>query len=892
MKKVLFFALLTITISIFTPKQISAQSCICFGPISGGGCTQVISDCGNSNYTAVCRNMNLCTPPNCDCVPKEQVNCGGIGESCCPNQKCNAEATPITTSQGCACVSQKPNTGPFPQIRLPCDEDREIEFHSLRPYQAAPCGEANKAYYCSNDLIFMESFDMAGKSDCGYRLSSPGEITFTCNPNYQVWPHDLYVSLDNSNLPILGNTEDVKNSQNQNELLSDAEKVNEYVSWYLSGVNTRAEYGEPSNDTVVNFSGPIQKLLPEAIANAQRIKVIEGVRKKDSQNHNQTVVCAEKTIQLLPSWLTNIFGLGSVGIGTAKTFPCYEKGVVYKLDRWDESPVEVAINEIKRFMSKILSINTFTAIMADAVFDRWSKKTPPLPWDDGTGKPFETADGYRKAYSEWRGDLCLFLPNPLGWKGKTLVCAGIPGVTNNIWADLFQYVPLAETPDKEGFQTIDSVEANGGESTKVEEFKHKPISDPPLYFAHTETVKQLSEILNTTYIPKGVSGQKMDDVEENFCSVVSVRSNKGDDLFPGDPEELQIRGVEYKIVETTCHETYKEEEYIDEFGFVQYNIERTLECPANVEIRIKTGTLTPNADEIFATTVADSMSTFRRIFPKVGDGSLISCIADIPAVTGITYNASKSQIPAGGSQSFSVKNIPEDGVGSSPQLTFPHLGSVYEYFLKGIQTALRPKGYGSLTTSGVMCKTSDSIINICDPNCNKNSTGLDLSEVQTKFIDLATRWCGSGGNPRIDLYDTVVNSAQLAGIDPIFVLAIWLNESGASNYACVAKQGSNYVLDFGINKEELKTTFDSEGNVINDNFIGQLQNFVNLPGFYYSSCNGNSTAKCPMEYFGSMFSIGQCNPTDGSNSYISGILDIYKWLKTGSQNPCYPSTLP
>jgi hypothetical protein len=34
-------------------------------------------------------------------------------------------------------------------------------------------------------------------------------------------------------------------------------------------------------------------------------------------------------------------------------------------------------------------------------------------------------------------------------------------------------------------------------------------------------------------------------------------------------------------------------------------------------------------------------------------------------------------------------------------LYFPHIGAVSEYFLKGIQTALRPKGYGSNILSGL-----------------------------------------------------------------------------------------------------------------------------------------------------------------------------------------------
>ncbi|KKT67480.1 MAG: hypothetical protein UX25_C0022G0002 [Candidatus Woesebacteria bacterium GW2011_GWC2_45_9] len=71
------------------------------------------------------------------------------------------------------------------------------------------------------------------------------------------------VDLSDAELPILGNTEDVPNSQNADEGLDDAEKTNEYVSWYLNGVIGRAESGEDVDlNKAVNFSGPLKKLLP------------------------------------------------------------------------------------------------------------------------------------------------------------------------------------------------------------------------------------------------------------------------------------------------------------------------------------------------------------------------------------------------------------------------------------------------------------------------------------------------------------------------------------------------------------------------------------------------------------------------------------------------------
>lgn len=604
---------------------------------------------------------------------------------------------------------------PIPELGLPCDDVKDPEFHSLRPYQAAPCGEAGKAYYCSNNLIFTESFEMKGQGDCTHKLNSPGELTFTCSPNYKVDPHNLYVSLDDSNFPILGNTEDVKNSQSSDETLDDAEKVNEYVSWYLSGVNTRAEYGEPSTEQIVNFSGPIQKLLPEAIANAQRIKVVNGAINEDMQNHNQIVVCGQSSVPIIG----NLFN-----IGTVTPTECYSnggetkaQGEVFRLKSESESDVKAdgwdgrlsLFNSVANIIPTL--VDRFTQILPEVSRDiiqtyisaAWNKKTPPLPWDNGSGKPFTSELLYRKAYNEWRGKSCIIVPIK-----ETLVCLDNILIPNK-YADLFPYVPLAQTPDKAGAEEIDLIEIEPDGNTKIEGDKFGQVYEPLLYFAHTEEVKQLSELLNKTYIPKGVSSEALPETtEKNVCSVVNIRTNKGDNLFPGDTDELQVQDVEYKITEATCHETCTIVEYEDEYGRIQETLDCNLECPASVTIAIKTSSVTPYADQIFSTTVADSASTFRRIYPRVGEGAPVNCIADIPTVTNVTYDPSRSEGPRGGSQSFSVENYPEDGVNVTPQLTFPHIGSVYEYFLKGIQTALRPKGYGEQIISGGMCATSTS----------------------------------------------------------------------------------------------------------------------------------------------------------------------------------------
>jgi len=562
----------------------------------------------------------------------------------------------------------------FPKIGFPCTDVNDPEFHPLRPYQAAPCGDANKALYCSNELKFIESFDLTSKCPIGDNTSD-----FDCNPNFNVDKHNLYIELKDSMFPIMGNTEDE---------FDHATKVNEYASWYLSGVNNRAKYGENAEERVVNFSGPVQKLLPKLIQEAERIETIKNastdVPSDDEEtsevedpapaNHNQLVVCG------------NVFKpFGLIEIGQITPTPCYNVNVKHRLLDWQEGDLSLFNTVFRR-----------TA---------WNKKIPPLPWANEKGEPFESQEAYTKAYREWKGDFCAKIPFI-----DLNFCIDNPFVPNK-WADLYQYIPLSSTTDKKGMETILDVQFKPSSGTEIanEKYNEAGKKSAPLYFAHTQEVKELSELLNKTYTPSKYESEKLPETtEKNVCSAVNVRVNKGDNLFPGDriegdTKEIVIPGVTYNITQVLCKvtETTKER-------FVPYpppgrwitEIVYAHGCNAEITIVVPTNVKVPSADEIFSTTVADSGSTFRKIFPKVEKGAPVSCIADIPTVTSVTYNANESDVPKGGSLEFKVKKYPEDGAGSDPELTFPHIGSVYEYFLKGIQTALRPKGYGEPITSG------------------------------------------------------------------------------------------------------------------------------------------------------------------------------------------------
>ena len=180
----------------------------------------------------------------------------------------------------------------------------------------------------------------------------------------------------------------------------------------------------------------------------------------------------------------------------------------------------------------------------------------------------------------------------------------------------------------------------------------------------------------------------------------------------------------------------------------------------------------------------------------------------------------------------------------------------------------------------------------CNPGITDASTAMGL---ETTFIDLATRWLGVG-HPRVENFATVVNSAVAAGVDPVFALTIWLNESNASNYEGICERlgggdlSSGYctrILDFGINLDAIASN-PSTGEY---HFEEQLSHFLGLPGYYASACATQiEESQCPMRNFMAMFLTGSCEPSSASDGYMNHIKMLYEeWLAPGLNFPCYPT---
>ncbi len=607
------------------------------------------------------------------------------------------------------------------KVAAACENIDNPEFHSLRPYPGIPCQTTTDSFakFCGNNLTLHDTITETypGNGSC---TSANGVITCTYDEQIN---KPITIDLSIASLPIMGNTEEVINSKNaseSSEILDDAEKVNNYVSWYLNGVNYRAEYGNTKTDadSLINFSGPLNKLLPSIILDAQRIKTIGNA---GSTNHNQIVVCGKNDLGIV----------GDIaGLGTVTPEACYDgngtstKATEYRLKDWNG---DLSIfNGLNDLLSKAVSnLSTMipggvdtAKIITDSIGNAWNNRKPPLPWD----ARFKGNDKlYLKAYNEWHGKACALIPAI-----NLLICLDNPLVSKT-WSDLYPYVPLSGTEDLKGGISIDSVSsatnpASDGVTVKNVGFSNQIPST--LFFPHMQESDELANLLQSTFAAGGsnLTGSPTDIASETSCNAVEVRTNKGDNLFakqltgnisynasfscefsPSAPADNSNCMQDCLAGGRAANESINCSVFCSSSGAV-----KTQSCTKDIYISLSTTSSTPKVDDIWSRLVAGPASVFKRIFPKTNVAGGVGQIMDIPGSTNITYTG------AGISQ-------------SNTDLKFPHIGGVSEYFLKGIQTMLRPKGFGEPITFAPATGSG--------PGCESGGANVDeaISNVSAKY---------------------------------------------------------------------------------------------------------------------------------------------------------------
>ncbi|KKP32012.1 MAG: hypothetical protein UR21_C0003G0045 [Candidatus Woesebacteria bacterium GW2011_GWC2_31_9] len=389
--------------------------------------------------------------------------------------------------------------------------------------------------------------------------------------------------------------------------------------------------------------------------------------------------------------------------------------------------------------------------------DEWKNHLPPARSD------YKDSVDYQKAYEKWRGKACFKIPIPslipfIG--GKEILLCGENPLSPNYYSSLYSYIPLSSTEDLEGNIKVDALSSATGSGVTNIKFNNQ--SPATLFFPHIQESDQLGSILQNTYISNEQINEKVGAntaVESpTSCTTVDVRSNNGDSLFAtsitgnleyaasftcdfdppvcvGNPstryapqctKELQGKCVppdwscDLKFSQQDCPTGY----ICGQGCFCEEPVQT---CKKSIYISLSTTSNTPIIDDVWSRLVAGPTAVVKRLFPKLGDQ--IGTLKDLPGSTDISYTGAES---------------------SSATLNLPHVGGISEYFLKGIQTLLRPKGYGEPISFG------ETEIGNCDqttlpniPDATEQSCkvcGYSLSPTFKKIIESAGQTFGVPGS--------------------------------------------------------------------------------------------------------------------------------------------------
>lgn len=615
----------------------------------------------------------------------------------------------------------------FPDPVVPCTDSpvrlgngtidrgyRNIEFHSLRPYQASPCGDAPSAYFCQNNYIIEEDVSDTWGPEC-----DTGSLV--CDvPDYIIGGDDgrnYRIALHEADFPIMGNTQNVKNYQNSTDTINASQKMSEYVNWYLQGVTDKAEYGNEVPDSFVSFAGPVKKLLPLDFLNHRRLGVLHDAGVKPTQEidileyeGDPSLLTIDPSTGIATARFTLNHNQIAVCTDNDKPVPCYGGGPT-RLLRWWESRGSVPTDM------------WWSPGFADWDGSRpWTKATPPFPW------LFSKQIYYQKAWNEWMGRTCIIILNRLS-------CGDVYDPTG-LKRD-YRFVPLGNANDKNKKHNVGGVGLRLQGGTEAEILSYTIQKMPILHYPHTEATVQVSKLLNYVHTPllcdedgecdliKG-TGSKY---ELTTCEFTDVRTNPGDDLTFTTPESyVQVNPVITEVRKIQCFNEGEISTFIDECGNIPHSTCETETCcgsPPNqicgdlpsicdgwprcqstIYVEIRTTPVLPYVDQIWKNTVVNKVSPFRRIFPEMVPGAPIQCIKEIPGVTDVNYWSNDEtnlwRIEGPGHRGF-------PGAGASSisrgELYFPHQGTVLEYFLHGIQTALRPLGYGQPLADSENCSS-------------------------------------------------------------------------------------------------------------------------------------------------------------------------------------------
>lgn len=775
------------------------------------------------------------SPANCPAggtlVSSIQCSALGTGSQCC-------RVSPVTyppPSGTDPVVPQSNVAAPVPPPYYACNMTAGItdngsvfttlnEYHSLRPYQASPCkkGANNLSENCANDLIGESdvTVTMAEALSCDPTVpcARGPEGCRTCYFNIPLTKKVIMV-YPNAQLPILGNTQLVPNSQSEalgnTSFIDDAERVNSYVSWYLNGTGWRAEETflnpvyppNPSHPQevadvhkVIDYSGPLRKLLPWTVQAIQRIDTIDQAVQSNDIRHDQIVACtAGAEVPVI-----------GIGVDLGIPAPCYNKQGI--LDTIFGSRVDKRLSKWRNALTDWVPPLNLIGL-------HWVHAIPPLEHD------FNSFTDYWLAYREWRGEVCS-ANTPIGSTGLSIyLCGRIPVIGGDIkpqfWSAFFSYIPFTSTEDRVGKvyvrpglqappagYTIQDPGWNVVPETitflPTQEGAYRNRYSDDLFFPHTLESLKLGKLLQTTFVPKyansnsGVdtsvpngsdsdSGSASNVFWNTYrCDQKNVRWNPGDQLFAHSSADAPFsEWAEYnpifqsgrnlsrnevsgdlhfnvvfscelrnEFIDTNCEDncnnscTTPPAPYTDCGDYCQDHCLRQDHCTRTYRVAMSSWNQTPVIDDIWETLVNGNDSIYKRMMP----GGILHSqeILDLPGVTSAGYYTAFDRTWAG--------ELGSNRPGSSAEMFIPHLGGIQEYFLNQIQELLRPQGFGPHTSTDEWMPRPNDVGEDCEWTgfgCNYYScqctdwNAVDSICVSGVWLDGQGNSCGSGQNPPI-----------------------------------------------------------------------------------------------------------------------------------------------
>jgi len=507
----------------------------------------------------------------------------------------------------------------FTKSTLGKEPEKPIEdYHSFRPNPANPAYDEleDLSLLCGNDIIINKKIEVGPEEGS---CSQNGD-TLTCSYKFR---DNVSVTVDTtqSRLPIMGNTQLVYNKENSvltKEELNDAQKVNNLVSWYLNGAVNYAENPHPISDlgslveewwtgyyaNVINFSGPLRKLLPQDVQYQNKIEQIENAtgsnKGTELERYDQIVGC-------------------TYGIPTP--FMILQGAINAILSIFNKK-IDIPFSSLGNFIGPCNISPIFRPFKKEFKLSDWpntinllgQNKLPPIYSSERYPNPKD----WWIAYERWRGNTCIVVPS---WKIFPKFLRNLGFCVENVlkpnyYADLFMNIPMSSTEDRVGKLTINEPVSSSSDGVKVEVSKFELKEPAILYFPHMQESLGLAEELQTTFKPQegtddSLGSTKPVDISKN-CQILQVRTNEeSDDFLWGGEEGEALAKFKYKA-EFECTFQKKSEEIC--VGSNCRTVEKYIpaKCEKNISFKSKIDTYTPLADEVWSKLVAGNSAISNR----------------------------------------------------------------------------------------------------------------------------------------------------------------------------------------------------------------------------------------------------------------------------------------